>query len=217
MSRTRPFARTIAVAAAGATIALLVTGLGPASRAEARRAPQIAPYEYDLRHHRHELARLERELERYQRAYSALEEGINRVERINNYYRSPRARPQIQRAVDRARAEAAQQLEAAPQPYPHPQRPAAVDAATFNRLLAQVRGAGLDEHRRNLIMDVAANYRFTVAQVIAFMRECSFESTRIDVAVLLYPAVVDPESWSQVYDQLSFLHSRQELRERLQR
>lgn len=212
MSRARMFFRHAAAATVGATIALLVSGLGPADKAQARPAPQIMPCEYDLRHHRAELARVEKELERYQHAYNALDEGLDRITRINNYYKSARAHAQINRAIDRARTEAARYVETSSQT---PHRPMAMDVATYQSLLSSMRNAGFDEHRRDLIIEAARRHTFTVAQVIGLMRECGFEETRIEVAVILYPVVVDQDNWFQVYDALSFGSSRQTLRERI--
>ena len=44
------------------------------------------------------------------------------------------------------------------------------------------------------------------------MKSCDFEDTRIQVAVILYPRVVDLEAWYRVYEALDFDASRTELR-----
>ena len=55
----------------------------------------------------------------------------------------------------------------------------------------------------------------TVDQVIAIMKTAGFDSTRIEIAVLLYPRVVDQHRWFTVDDALDFSSSRATLRQRL--
>lgn len=85
----------------------------------------------------------------------------------------------------------------------------------FLAFLRQVKRAAFDDDRMLLLREVVKHRAFTTTQVIDVLDEVSFE--KVEAAVLLYPNVVDPESFVRVYDELNFTSDRRELAERLER
>lgn len=229
--------RHLVVAAGGAFLALLVSGWLPAGQADAR--PQFAPpCRDDLHRYKTELARVQGELHAYQAAYQELHSGLQRIEQLNE--RRPRkARHRIRRAVEQTRRRAARHVSPSPglptpeipppgQPpaYPpsYPQVPGdhepaypapVMSPADFQSLRRAVERASFDSNRIGLVTEAARHSAFTVAQVIDLMKVCSFENTKIEVAAMLYPVVVDPENWYRVYSVLSFSSSHTTLQERI--
>lgn len=210
-------------------MALGVTGLLPSEQAEAQRPGRLARCQQNL-----QLA--ERDLANYQAAYQELQAGLDRIERINEN-RPQRLRKRIRKNVRRARKRAAQYVAVnvpapAPAPAPAPPPPPVYDPApepapapglqiinrrSFKRLLRSVGNQSFPKEKVAVIREAAKYHGFTVNQVIKLINALTHESTKVDVAVMLNPNVVDIENWFQVYDAFTFPSSRKKVERRLRR
>jgi len=84
--------------------------------------------------------------------------------------------------------------------------------------LSRIRDAVASENfsaEQFAVLNSASNGRkFTTAQVNTLMQLFNFSDDRIEVAVMLYPQVVDPQNWYTVYGALTFSSDKDELRQR---
>lgn len=90
-----------------------------------------------------------------------------------------------------------------------------MDARAFASLTTEVNRAGFTEDKLALIKTAAATSYFRVAQVIELMKLIGFDESRVEIAVMLAPRVLDGDKWFEVYGALSFSSSRDALRQRL--
>lgn len=213
--------RALSLSCLGAVLALGVSGLLPSHEAEARRPGRMAQCQQDLAN--------------YQAAYQELIVGLDRIERINA--KGQKDRKRIRRAVRQARKRASRYVvidqappappatvPAPPPPPPAPgyepapdPGPQIISRRAFKRLLRSVKGKSFPKERLAAIREAAKYNSFTVRQVVRLIGACTFESTKVDVAVMLHPYVVDVENWFEVYDAFTFPSSRKKVQRRLRR
>jgi hypothetical protein len=204
-----------ALPVAAAIAAVAISGFSPAGTAVADH-DQDAQYR-DRGDHR-ELRRLRAELRAYKEAYAEAVEGLDDVERAANRMRDRRAR-QLGRLAERARDRASDMV----RDYHDDDRGNDDDDyayqpltdAEFQAVYKRVAAASFADDQIALVKSVAKSSYFTVAQAATLMKACSFDDTRIEVAVILYPRIVDSRNWYQIEDALSFSSSKQTLRSRI--
>lgn len=97
---------------------------------------------------------------------------------------------------------------------PEPVGPVPMDPADFARVRQSVGSASFSGDRLERLGDALQGRYLTVDQVIALLEVFSFEQTKIDAAVLMYPQIVDPGEWYRVFDAFTFSSSKDALRER---
>jgi hypothetical protein len=83
----------------------------------------------------------------------------------------------------------------------------------FNQFMAALEDSWPD-YLEFLAQPVSKNY-FTAEQASQIVETMRFADDEVDVAVMLYPRVVDPGNWYVVEQAISFESSRRELRQRL--
>jgi hypothetical protein len=203
-----------AVAAFAALAAVGATALLP-GRADADHDPHR-----DLRV---ENARLRTDLSYSQAANRELLDGLDRVAATARQSTDRRTRYHVQRIVDDTRSRAARYPDRGEErpdwlgkadPGRHDRYRALADA-DFQRLVARVKD-GFPSETLELVRTAAAANYFTVDQAVALLKACRFESARIDVAVALYPRVIDVDRWFLVDEAFDFSSSRLALKQKLQ-
>jgi len=181
----------------------------------------------DARHRDNRLQYYKMRAEAYESAYGELLAGLDRVDRLNQR-RTRRAAKQIGRTIERTRRRAAAFLEET-----------AVDATVvvvdpvrdrrdtwyetaepmsprdFRALRSSVDDASFAAEKKRIVDAAAEHNWFTVEQVVSLVKAATFADTQIDIAVTLYPRVLDLSDWYKVYDALDFESSRTKLRKRV--
>lgn len=100
--------------------------------------------------------------------------------------------------------------------YPPPAMPMPPDR--FASLLSQVRGLAFRDEKLARIRDyMSPTTFFTTNQIGQLMQTTPFGSDRIRIAELLWPRVVDPDSFPELVSLLTFESERNELRRKLGR
>ncbi len=92
---------------------------------------------------------------------------------------------------------------------------AVMSSSSFARLLRQVDDEMGSDAELRVVRAAAAHNLFTSAQVAALVEVATMRGTRVEVAVMLYPVVVDPEYFHEVLDALTFDASKREVVDRL--
>ena len=87
--------------------------------------------------------------------------------------------------------------------------------AQLQELLQNIRNQPFADGRMTAIRNAAQYSRFLSEQVVVLMNEFAFDDSKMEVAAVLYPAVVDRANWSQVYAALGSSYSRDQLAERI--
>lgn len=103
-----------------------------------------------------------------------------------------------------------------PPPAPVPVAPPVPSAIELASLIAAVEAAPFSEEKVATVRSIARDRAFTVEQVRQFVALVAFGDDKVEVAATLYPHVVDPWMWHEVYADLPFSSSREELRRRTQ-
>lgn len=218
--------RALSLSCLGAVLALGFSGLMPGNQAEAQRPGRLARCQADLAQMSARLQQAESDLVNYQAAYRELLAGLDRVERINDN-QSQKARKRIRKAVYRARRRAGSYVAPAPAPVPAPvpsepgyepvpqPGPEIISRRAFKRLLRSVEQKSFDSERLATIREAVQYNAFTVRHAIKLINACTFEDTKVDVAIALYPYVVDIDRWFQVYDAFTFASSRKKIERRI--
>lgn len=94
--------------------------------------------------------------------------------------------------------------------------PPAVRPEEFEIILEAIKKRWPDRERVALIREMGTGGRFTSAQVRALLERFDFDDYRVEAAVLLYPKVVDRETFFQALEAFKFPFSRDEVRKRLE-
>ena len=68
-----------------------------------------------------------------------------------------------------------------------------------------------------IISEAGRRFDLTTRQAIRLVKHLSFDSDRVQALGDLYPSVIDPENFIEVYSLLSFSSDRKELRRRVSR
>lgn len=87
----------------------------------------------------------------------------------------------------------------------------------YNQMIEQVRKSNFESSKVNLLNTMLRNTRITVAQYIGFMRELTFESTRLQFAKDNYSKLVDKRNAFMVNDVFVFQSSKDEFLEFMDR
>lgn len=207
---------TVALAAVAATVAL--SGLLPSGDATAR---PVRPSD-SLEQLRTQNAQLRTDLAAYQGAYDELSDGLDRVDRLSKSIRDRKTQRKLQRLVDDARDGAAHYLhDYEDDGYGggygggHDTGYQAIGDVEFQKMVKRVTAASFADDQLEVVTAAAKVNYFTVDQVVALMKACTFEDTKIDVAAHLFSRIVDPNNWYLVYDGFTFSSSKKTLRERI--
>jgi hypothetical protein len=211
--RFLPARFSLPVAAAIAAIA--ISGFSPAGTAVADHDQKAELRDRDQREYR----RLRAELRAYKKAYLEAMDGLADVEHAADRMRDRRAR-QLGRVAERARDRASDFVrdydrEHAPDDGDDYYEYQPLTDAEFQAVYKRVAAASFADDQIALVKSVAKSSYFTVAQAATLMKACSFDDTRIEVAVILYPRIVDARNWYQIEDALSFSSSKATLRSRV--
>lgn len=214
-------------------------GAGAVSLTANARPATIAPGDYQSL--RQENAQLRSDLQYYQAAYGALDQGLNDIDRIARGIRDRRAQWRLTRAIQQARATASQYVQNGydqnpygddrdhrwdprdprdgrdPRDTPRDNRDTArlLSTSEFNDLYNHVVNANFDDARLTVIQSAARYSVFSVDQVVALMKTSNFDDTRITIAASLRPRTVDLQRWYLVYDALQFDSSKGQLRAKI--
>lgn len=143
---------------------------------------------------------LRAENRRLRTAVDDLADGLDRIDRAADHLRDRRGAQRIHRLVadtlDRVQDEG--------------------DDSTvdIDDLVARVQNATYSDQQLALVQEASVG-SFHVADVVRLMKACSYDDTRIEVAVALYPRIVDPGNWYQVVDGFDYASSIDTLRSRL--
>lgn len=202
---------TIALAAVAATVAL--SGMLPSGDATAR---PVRPSD-SLEQLRSQNQQLRNDLAAYQGAYDELSDGLQRVDRATNQLRDRKVQKKLQRMIDDAQARAAEYLSNYDDGYGggYDTSYQAISGSDLEKIVSRVLDASFADDQLDLVKSASKVNHFTVDQVVALMKACTFEDTKIEVAVLLYPRIVDPNNWYLVNDGFTFSSSKKTLRDRI--
>ncbi len=210
-------------------LALSISGVVPSSRVQAQNPDRVQACKQKLKHKRQRLRQVEADLANYQAAYTALMTGLDRIDDVNRA-RGPKAKKRIKRIIARTRRNSAKYVASTPQPQqppqppgpmydppppPHQHGPPVISQRAFGQLMKMIKNNAFDKERLAYIAEAARDNAFTVRHTVKLMKAMSFESTRIEVAVVLYPVIVDMDNWFQVYKAFTFDSSRRKLQKRL--
>jgi hypothetical protein len=168
---------------------------------------------------RGETAQLRTDLAYFEAAHLELVRGLERVESAAQRSSDTRTRASVQRIVDETRQRAGRfvgdegRVVAAPGPIA-PSYPT-LSSGDFDRLVARVRST-MGTECAEIVRSAARGSYFTVDQALALVKATSMESAKVDVAVALYPRVIDKDRWFLIDEGFSFPSSRQTLRSRVE-
>jgi len=206
----------ISLAAIAASAALAISGFIPNHNASADQAQLKVD---DSASFRGERGRLRAELRAYKEAYAEAMEGLEQVERLADRMHDRRAR-QFARIADRAQDRAADEVRDYDDDRDdyddydgNEQRP--LSDREFQTVYQKVAATSFADDQLALIRSVAKSSYFTIDQAVKLMKACSFDDTRIEIAVVLYPRIVDRREWYRLEDGLNFSSSKQTLRSRI--
>jgi len=171
---------------------------------------------------RGENAQLRADLAYFEAANLELTRGLDRIEAEAQRSGDGRTRINVQRIVDNTRQRAGrfigeERLEGGPvtRPLPAPVSLPMLSNSDFNRLVARVKDTMNPNDAVEVVRTASRAAYFNVDQTITLVKACSFESSRVEMAVVLYPRVVDLNRWFLVDEAFDFPSSRQQLRDRV--
>jgi hypothetical protein len=111
-----------------------------------------------------------------------------------------------------------QRLEASLPDRPTRPPPAPTVYVTSDAELASILGAvkrePFSDDKLAVLRSATYGRWFTVAQVGVFVDAMTFSSEKVDAAAMLFPQVVDPQSWYLIYGYLTFSSDKDDLRRR---
>jgi len=96
-----------------------------------------------------------------------------------------------------------------------PLEPLPMASGPFLQLTAAMEAESFDDGKLATLRTAAHGNHFTVSQAATLVGLLTFSDGKVDTAVELYPRVVDPENWYQIYGVFDFDSDKEELRERL--
>lgn len=129
---------------------------------------------------------------------------VEDIETIASGIRDPSARADLMTRldhVDSLLARAEEQLQAPPR----------APTLSFDDARTMVLQETFDDGRLEVIRRVARTGSFTTAEARALAELCTFDSTRKDALIALYPAVTDPQRFGLALDVLTFTSSKHEV------
>jgi len=169
---------------------------------------------------RGEIAQLRTDLAYFEAANLEMTRGLERVEAAGQRSSDPRTRASIQRIVDETRRRAGRFIDddgpgARPGPIDTAPSYPSLSSADFDRLVARVRGTMSTSDAVEVVRSAARASYFTVDQALVLLKACGFESARIDMAVALYPHILDKNRWFLIDEAFDYSTSRATLRSRI--
>jgi hypothetical protein len=172
---------------------------------------------------RGEGAQLRTDLAYFEAAHLELTRGLERVEHAGRNSSDPRTRASIQRIVDETRQRAGRFVgddrTVGPRPLPAdpaPPRFTTLSQADFDRLAARIKSMNSTDAQET-VRTAARGSFFTVDQAIVLLKACSYESSRVEMAVILYPRIVDLNRWFLIDEVFDYSSSRQQVRQRVEK
>lgn len=155
----------------------------------------------------------------------SLQQDVTTLEALNDIQQNPRLRARMADRLNvmRTRIRRIQaDLQRAPIPGPPPPAqppppslPAPIAAADFQRFLEAVDQAPFANEKLALVTEACQHHLFTTQNVIAIVEEMPHTSEKVEAAAAMYPRVVDPQNFFQVYEHLPFSSDRDKLRARV--
>jgi len=85
--------------------------------------------------------------------------------------------------------------------------------AQYNRLIGQLRDAGFENNRMNLVKTAIEDNPVTAQQLTGILNELSFESSRLQIAKFAYAYLVNPKDAFLIDDAFQFSSSKDEFHE----
>jgi hypothetical protein len=165
---------------------------------------------------------LRTDLAYFEAAHLELTRGLERVEHAGRMSSDPRTRASIQRIVDETRQRAGRFVGdgavITPRPVPPPpvNRYPTLSQSDFDRLVARIKSMGSTDAQETVRSAARSSY-FTVDQAIVLLKACTYESSRIEMAVILYPRIVDLNRWFLIDEVFDYASSRQQVRQRVEK
>lgn len=92
----------------------------------------------------------------------------------------------------------------------------AMSDADFYALIESIKAESFSSGRMRVVNHAVKYYYFSSAQVRQIVEVMTFGSNRVEVAVLLYPEVVDQANFYQVFSAFTFESNKREVQERLE-
>ena len=167
-------------------------------------------------------AQLRTDLAYFEAAHLELTRGLERAEQAGRASSDPRTRASIQRIVDETRQRAGRFVgddrTIGPRPLPvepAPDRYPTLSQSDFDRLAARSKSMSSTDAQETVRSAARGSY-FTVDQAIVLLKACSYESSRVEVAVILYPRIIDLNRWFLIDEAFDYSSSRQQVRQRVQ-
>ena len=105
----------------------------------------------------------------------------------------------------------------APPPPPPPLQslPAEMPPAAFTSLKAAIQLESFADGKLRVLRDALKSHRLTVVQASEILALYDFSADRVEAAVAIHPALVDPENFYQLYAAFDFDSDKEELKEKL--
>ena len=98
-----------------------------------------------------------------------------------------------------------------------PAKPQPMKSADFAQLVEAIRSASFDDDKVGVVRLAAQNNWFLASQGAAVMDLISFDDSKIDAAVAMWPRITDPENYFVMMNKLGFDSSKEKLRKRVGR
>lgn len=85
-----------------------------------------------------------------------------------------------------------------------------MSSAGFNNLLQSINNAGFESERMNIIEQALAKNQLNTNQLVKIMSALSFESSRLTIAKMAYPKIVDKANAFRINEGFNFTSSKDE-------
>lgn len=102
-----------------------------------------------------------------------------------------------------------------PMPLEEPAGPAAMSADQLRTLLGAVRAEAFGDSALGVLRDACRANHFDVGQAVTLVSIFDFGDDKVEAAAMLYPRLVDPGNFYQIYGAFDFDSDKEALRERL--
>lgn len=94
--------------------------------------------------------------------------------------------------------------------------PQPVDEKAFQNLMQALKREAFDKDRSTFVRTFAAKQRLTSKQASSMLKTFSFDKDRVEAAIDIYPAVVDPENYFEVLALFPFDSDKKKITKALQ-
>ncbi|MDQ3368118.1 MAG: DUF4476 domain-containing protein, partial [Myxococcota bacterium] len=98
-----------------------------------------------------------------------------------------------------------------------PTRPGAMAPEAFKRLAAAIEAADFDSGKLAVVRQAAEANHFQANQIAVVLGLLDFDDGRVEVAVAMWPKLVDPENSFVIFAKFDFEGGREKLRKRVAR